>query len=177
MMATDSLSSGVTMSVRPSDPNDPSDPTMGAQALDRFLAGLAAERAALEPVEFEELARAVDGELEPGEEELWQERLALEPALASRAADLDRFRASLEGAEVVAFRPRPKPVSFAGWWAAAAILLLALGIEWAPRLATRAAELRASRRPAMIEWSHQELFQDGFENGSVAAWSSVAPSG
>ena len=149
------------------------------RALESFAAGLRREselagQGGFDEAGFDELCRAVDGELDESESALWTERLAHDPGLGRRAADLDRFRAELaKNGRVLSFRRPPARVSLSGWLAAAAVLLLAVSVREVPKIVDEHGSLRAAAA-SMFE---EEVFADGFEAGEASGWSSVSPSG
>jgi anti-sigma factor RsiW len=174
--------------VRAPDPTRPTPPVpaplpvdlaaRAERALLDFAAALRREAEGPEGADFDLLSRAVDGELDPAERALWEERVARDPHLARRAESLAAFRAELgDGtARVLEFRRKPARLSLAGWAAAAAVLLLAVLLREAPRLAREHGSASAAA-PRLLDWSGEQLFADGFEAGDASGWSSVAPSG
>ena len=164
--------------VTPPSPDPQSTPTAG-RALEAFAASLRRESEQVGPggvdeAGFDELCRAVDGELDEAEAALWTERLAHDPGLARRAADLERFRAELApSGRVLSFRRPPARVSLSGWLAAAAVLLLAVSVREIPKIVAEHGSLRA----AADRLFEEEVFADDFEAGEASGWSSASPSG
>jgi hypothetical protein len=147
------------------------------RALAGFVASLRTERDGLEAPDFEELARAVDGDLDLGERELWQERVAADPELGRRAAELAQFRAAIgESGSVVPFGRPPGRVSLSGWLAAAAVLLFVVAIREVPELVSKYGSLRAAA-PRVFDLRDEPVFADGFEGGDASSWSTSSPAG
>jgi hypothetical protein len=159
----------------------PTDPAARRLLTESLVAELAAEERALGPAEFEELAAAVEGTLDAPARAVWEERLARDPGLARRAAELSAF--AREAWPQAAPAPRRAPLAWR--WAAgvAAALLLALLVAGRggeqPRHAPAAvpatgvaAALPAPSTPAPAA----TIFADGFESGDASRWVS-SPSG
>jgi hypothetical protein len=149
---------------------------LGALATD-----LAAEERALEAPDFELLASASEGRLDETERALWDEHVARDPSLASRAAAI----AELTAAAYPPGRPTAKLVPFrdpatnrrqgssrpaAGWLAVAAAALGAIGLSYLLARPPLAEAPTVSKQAAPAE-SRQLLFEDGFEGGDADSWS------
>lgn len=154
------------------------DPARVASLLSGFAETLARTERELDEPGFEELCRAVEGDLDATEEALWAERIARSPELAARAEDLARFRAECErpASNLLEFRRKPSRVAWSGWLAAAALLLFAVSLRENPALVEAPAPATASV-PHQLDWSDDQLFVDGFEAGDASSWSTVAPAG
>ncbi len=118
----------------------------GARLLREFAHLLGDAERELDAVDFEELAAAVEDRLEVGQREVWEERLARDPELTRRAAELARFRAVLDAPRPVHVLPFRRPMTRPGLMftagAAAATLLVALLLHFA---APQPSRLRAQR--------------------------------
>lgn len=150
------------------------------RAADELFEQLATEEAALEPVAFEELAAAVDGQLDESEALLWEERVARDPLLARRVADLEQFRDQLErpAARLLSFRGPSSARRWLGWAAAAAAaLVVAIGLRAGSTERPAAREALAVPLTSAPASEPSPLFADGFEAGDVSSWSAVSSSG
>jgi len=164
---------------------DPPTPNRAETAAERWLARLdatlAAEERGLEPADFDQVARAAEHRLDADERPLWEERVARNPELALRAADLGRFRAEAypESARVLAFPSlvRHAAAPWLGWAAAAAAVLLAVLLRSsAPTLAPEELQAGPTSEPSSST-PGETLFSDGFENGDPSSWTAVSSSG
>jgi hypothetical protein len=156
-------------------------PAEAAHASERWLArlqaGLDSEERALEAADLEEVVRAAEHRQAEDERALWEERVARQPELARRAAELAAFGAEAypEGARVLAFPGAPARTAapWLGWAAAAAAVLLAILLRPdAPTITPQ--ELQAGPAPDLPA---ETLFADGFEGGDPSSWAAVSSSG
>jgi hypothetical protein len=148
---------------------------------------LAAEERALEEPDFEFLANAAEGGLDDTERAVWDELVARDPSLGSRAAAI----AELAAAAYPAGQPAARVVPFgdsatnrrqgssrpaAGWLAVAAAALGAIGLSYLLSRAPIAETPTVSNQATPTE-SRQLLFEDGFEGGDAGSWSATTDPG
>jgi len=152
--------------------HDPLHEAAARRAWQALARSIGSEDATSGDVGFEELAASLDTD-DAALSGLVGELAATDTGLESRLEGLRAFRdaAYPATAEVVQLRRRSQPPLWLGWAAAAAALVVAVLLRLAP------APQPDPAFQARTEIPGETVFADGFEGGSVVAWTVATPSG
>ncbi len=119
---------------------------------------------------YELLEAAVDGTLDPVEAERFTSRLAGDPALQREFDELLALRDQVQRSPATdRFAPRTRLERRWLGFAAAAVLLAALGIEF--RQGLHQPDLDSASVAGATQRQVEPVFADSFEGGTTASWS------